>query len=72
MKIPNYQNAVIEKSKIVDYLLNRDHQKGGNKANFLLKNGYTQANWQQLADDLKIYHLSNCLDYDNTVINEAY
>jgi hypothetical protein len=32
MKIPNSDRAVIESSKLTDYLLNPEHKRGGAKA----------------------------------------
>jgi len=36
MQIPNFDLAIIEKSKIIDYLLNINHKRGGSKAKMLL------------------------------------
>jgi hypothetical protein len=35
LKIPNSKNAVIEKEKLVVYLLNPKHKRGGTKARLL-------------------------------------
>lgn len=57
MKIPNAEHAVIAEEKIRGYLLNIRHTRGGSKAVLLLSFGYKPARWQQLAEDLRQYHL---------------
>ena len=39
MKVPNAQNAVIEKEKTSSYLLNLEHKRGGSKAVLLYSLG---------------------------------
>jgi len=34
MRLPNADRARVEQSKIVEYLLNREHPDGGSKARF--------------------------------------
>ena len=58
MRIPNAENAIIEGSKVVEYLLKLDHPRGGGKAKLLISIGYDPKNWQQLADDLRQQHLN--------------
>ncbi len=53
MKIPNYENAIIPKGKITDYLLSLSHRDGCNKARFFLRFGFSQAEWEVLSDALK-------------------
>ncbi|MGY6528704.1 MAG: DUF6883 domain-containing protein [Cyanobacterium sp.] len=57
-KIPNFHRAIIEKSKITDYLLNINHKRGSSKAKMLLNYGYSPDNWQQLELDIRKFHLS--------------
>jgi hypothetical protein len=38
MKLPNSERAVIAPEKLVDYLLNIEHKRGGAKARLLLPN----------------------------------
>jgi len=49
-----WENAYIEESKIVDYLLSTDHPVGAGKAKFVLSVGYTRSDWTRLRDDLLI------------------
>ncbi|MDZ4720851.1 MAG: hypothetical protein SH847_20530 [Roseiflexaceae bacterium] len=58
MKIPNAAQALIDQEKMVAYLLNPDHQRGGSKAALLMSFGYSSADWRQLADALRLDHLS--------------
>ena len=67
MKIPNSNLAVIEPSKLTDYLLNTEHKRGGTKAKLLVHFGYSLENWQQLEADIRKYHL----DLDVNVVKET-
>ena len=58
MKIPNSDIAVIEPSKLTEYLLNTDHKRGGSKARLLIRFGYSPDNWQQLEEDIRKFHLT--------------
>ena len=58
MKIPNSYRAVIEPSKLTEYLLNTEHKRGGTKAKLLLQFGYSPDNWQQLESDIRKFHLT--------------
>jgi hypothetical protein len=53
MKLPQAERAVIEPSKIRDYLLSTSHPVGRFKAPFFSSLGYTNANWRRLAEDLR-------------------
>jgi hypothetical protein len=46
MKLPNVGNAMVEKTKIMDYLLNMEHQLGGSKARFFRDFGFGPDNWE--------------------------
>jgi hypothetical protein len=49
LRIPNADRAVIEPSKLHDYLLSRGHPVGRFKASFFLALGYSAETWRQLA-----------------------
>lgn len=66
MRIPEADSAIIEEQKIVQYLLNTDHRRGGSKAALLLQFGYTPTTWQRLADDLRRDHLGRDVDLTRT------
>lgn len=57
VKILNSERAVIEPSKLTEYLLNSEHKRGGTKAKLLILFGYSLENWQQLEADIRRFHL---------------
>lgn len=52
MNLPNADDALVEQSKIADYLLAFDHPEGSSKAEFFSSFGFTAAHWQVLAHAL--------------------
>ncbi len=56
--LPDADQLIVEKTKVVGYLLASDHPEGGAKANFFLKRGFTPDAWQQMADALKKHGLT--------------
>jgi hypothetical protein len=69
MKIPNSDRAVVEPSKLTEYLLNTEHQRGGAKAKLLMQLGYSIDNWQQLEVDIRRFHLTEDV---NLITETAY
>jgi hypothetical protein len=59
LRIPNADRAVIEPTKLHDYLLSRGHPVGRFKASFFLALGYSAEAWRQLERDLRHQHLSH-------------
>jgi hypothetical protein len=59
MKLPNGQNAVVPKEKVVQYLLNLGHPVGGSKARFFIAFGFSAGAWEILATELKRHGLEN-------------
>ena len=57
MKLPNPESAIIEPTKLIQYLLNTEHRRGGHKAYVLLGFGYRGDSWQQLEADIRRFHL---------------
>src|SRR5208282_3734595 len=53
MKMPNADQAVVEREKIVDYLLNPGHRYGASKARFFAGFGFRLEEWERLADALR-------------------
>ena len=49
MRLPNADELVVEREKIVDYLLNADHQAGATKAAFFDHFGFRIEEWEALA-----------------------
>jgi hypothetical protein len=53
MHLPNRTLALITQEKLIDYLLNTEHKRGGTKARLLERFGYTFQNWRQLEADIR-------------------
>jgi hypothetical protein len=53
MQLPNRARAVIAPEKLIDYLLNTGHKRGGTKARLLARCGYTVQNWIRLEEDIR-------------------
>ena len=53
MKVPNYEQAIIQPNKLMKYLLNFEHPKGSSKAKFFKKHGYDLSNTSHLEVELK-------------------
>lgn len=49
MQLPNADNAVVERDKIVSYLLNAAHPDNGGKARFFEGLGFESDRWETLA-----------------------
>ena len=52
MRLPNAHRAVVDPSKVRDYLLSPSHPVGRFKATVLFALGYTSAGWEELRNDL--------------------
>lgn len=59
MRLPNAQRARVDREKIADYLLAASHPHGQSKAEFFFKFGFRIAQWQNLADALRIHGASH-------------
>ncbi|OGA32860.1 MAG: hypothetical protein A3G80_05135 [Betaproteobacteria bacterium RIFCSPLOWO2_12_FULL_62_13b] len=53
MKLPNARRAVVDQSKIRDYLLNSAHRYGASKARFFSDFGFSTQAWEQFAKALR-------------------
>jgi hypothetical protein len=53
MKLPNADKLVVEREKVLDYLLNTAHPYGASKARFFSRFGFQAQKWEQLADALR-------------------
>ena len=53
MKLPNAKQAVVEREKIGDYLLNPAHRYGASKARFFAAFGFRVEEWERLAEALR-------------------
>ena len=59
MKLPNSDLVLVEKDKIVNYLLCMDHPDGGSKARFFQRFGFTVEAWSVLAKALSSHGQEN-------------
>lgn len=53
MKLPNAERCLVEREKIVDYLLNPAHRFGASKARFFTHFGFRVEAWEQMAQALR-------------------
>jgi uncharacterized protein DUF6883 len=53
MKLPNAHLAVVEREKIIEYLLNPGHRYGASKARFFAQFGFRFESWTILAAALR-------------------
>lgn len=53
MKLPNAEQLIVEREKIVGYLLNPTHRYGASKARFFGELGFRVENWELLAQSLR-------------------
>src|SRR5918912_3454022 len=53
MTLPNAHLALVERGKIVDYLLNPAHPDNGGKATFFIALGFRREDWETLAAALR-------------------
>lgn len=58
MKLPNYEQAIISRKKITQYLLSLTHPDGKSKAKFFLRFGFTEDAWEIMAT-ASINHAAN-------------
>ena len=54
MRLPDGQNAQVDREKITDYLLSTTNARGRNKAVFFLSFGFTIEHWQGFAEALRL------------------
>jgi hypothetical protein len=47
------EDVIVDRAKIIDYLLSETHENGRQKAAFFRRFGFRAENWQELADALK-------------------
>ena len=49
MKLPNYEQVVVTRGKIVDYLLSETYRDERHKAAFFKRFGFTVMEWERAA-----------------------
>ena len=58
LKLPNANVAVVDRTKVVEYLLNREHPDNGGKADFFIGLGFNPGVWDAFAAALRLLALS--------------
>lgn len=59
MRLPGAERAVVDPSKVRDYLLSDAHPVGRFKAAFFIAIGYSAVAWEALAADLRRHAMEN-------------
>lgn len=54
MRLPNANLALVERPKITEYLLNREHPDNGGKADFFIALGFHVNDWETMAAALRM------------------
>lgn len=52
MRLPNGERGLVERGKVVNYLMNPRHPEGAGKAAFFFSLGFRQEEWHALAEGL--------------------
>lgn len=60
-KLPNPDAAIVEQSKILDYLLNAGHPAGAAKARYFTNRGFAAATWPDFAAALRAHGKENAV-----------
>ena len=61
MNLPNRERAFVDPSKLRDYVLNTEHERGGSKAEVLERFGFTPNNYEELESEIR-GHLDSEVD----------
>ena len=59
MRLPNHQNARVEREKVTGYLLVASHKQGGSKADRFITFGFSVEQWEILAQTLTVHGTNN-------------
>ena len=59
MRLPHLDKLIVEREKIVEYLLNPRHPYGAGKARFFRRHGFNLADWELLARTLRDHGREN-------------
>ena len=59
VRLPNAKNAIVEREKILDYLLNPVHRYGAAKERFFTAFGFRAEAWEILAEALREHGRKN-------------
>lgn len=59
MNLPNANLALVERQKIGEYLLNREHPDNGGKADFFMALGFRANDWETMAIALRVLAINS-------------
>lgn len=59
MRLPNANLALVERPKITEYLLNREHPDNGGKADFFIALGFHANDWETMAATLRMLAINS-------------
>ena len=59
MRLPDHGGAEVPQDRITGYLLSATHRDGRHKAAFFIRCGFSQANWNTLAEALRRHATDN-------------
>jgi hypothetical protein len=72
MNLRNIKTTVIEREKLVDYLLSPFHSKGRGKAEFFHTLGYDQFSWRSLERDIRALGSRDLVYVEDTSYGSKY
>jgi len=65
-KLPQAHLARVDERKLKEYLLNRSHPRGRSKAEFFRARGFTDRDWESMADALCHHARTNLISGERT------
>ena len=66
MRLPNAERAIVDEAKVRAYLLSTEHPVGRFKAALFRRLGFTQSNWQDLQQALRVHARVSDATLDST------
>ena len=62
MRLPNAERAIVDPTKITEYLLNLSHPDGASKARFFGRFGFSLDRWENLAKSLRDHAMRHTVE----------
>jgi len=72
MRLPNAEDARVDREKLTDYLLCVSHPDGASKAEFFARLGFRLEDWAALADALRIGSMSFVFKAAGNLVGEFF
>jgi hypothetical protein len=67
MKLPRASDAIVDRGKVVSYLLNLQHPYGASKARYFTSFGFSSERWEEMAQALR----QHAQDHEVREMNET-